>query len=57
MEEYEIVTVEQLLEQLTEQVNGLTDAMNLISGVILGIIKTLDHAGIRPPVDTNHTQH
>lgn len=57
MEEYQIVTVEDLLEQLTNKVNELTDAMNLISGVILGIIKTLDHAGIRPPVDTNHTQH
>lgn len=55
--DYEIVTVEQLLDHLTAKVNELTEAMNLMSGVLLGIIKTLDGAGIRPPVDTNHTQH
>lgn len=57
MEEYQIVTVEDLLDQLTTKVNELTEAMNLMSGVILGIIKTLDSAGIRPPVDYTHTQH
>ena len=57
MEHYEIVTVEDLLDHLTAKVNELTEAMNLMSGVMLGIIKTLDNAGIRPPVDTNHTQH